>query len=258
MHAATRLLARLDAIAQSLAARPDALALLALGSVGRERERLDAYSDLDFFVIVKPEAKAAFIEQLTWLASAAPIVYSFRNTADGHKALFKDGIFCEFAVFHPDELAQTPFAPGRLIWKRDGFNEALTQPRVSQADVAPPTRDWLVGEIVCNLLIGLNRFHRGERLAAAFMVQQYAVRHLLQLAETCGEADAAVARDPFAPERRAEQRFPRWTRQLDRLMPGSERTPEAARAILDLLQRVVPVPPAMHDAIASLLGPKPT
>lgn len=249
MEPGSRLLLRLDAIAQSLAQRPEALALLALGSVGRERARLDAYSDLDFFAIVTPAAKAPFIDDLAWLGAAAPIAYSFRNTADGHKALFEDGIFCEFAVFEPGELAKIPFAPGRLIWKRDEFNEELAQPRAVAGEATPPTREWLVGEIVCNLLIGLKRFHRGEHLAAAFLVQQYAVRHLLQLADLNGMASPEATRDPFAPERRAERRFPQLAAQLDGLMPGALHTPAAARAVLSLLARLEPVPPAMRDAI---------
>ncbi len=253
MEPANRLLLRLDAIAQSLAQHPEALALLTLGSVGRERARLDAYSDLDFFAIVTPAAKAPFIDDLAWLGAAAPIAYSFRNTADGHKALFEDGIFCEFAVFEPAELAKIPFAPGLLVWKRDEFNEELAQPRAIAGEATPPTREWLVGEIVCNLLIGLNRFHRGEHLAAAFLVQQYAVRHLLQLADLNGMASPEATRDPFAPERRAEQRFPQLAAQLDGLMPGAMQTPAAARAILALLAQLEPVPPAMRDAIESLL-----
>jgi hypothetical protein len=62
--------------------------LLALGSAGLERQRLDRYSDLDFFVIVAQGYKVHYIESLDWLA-------------DGHKALMTDGIFCEFAVFEP-------------------------------------------------------------------------------------------------------------------------------------------------------------
>lgn len=253
MEPANRLLARLDAIAQSLAQRPEALALLALGSVGRERERLDAYSDLDFFVIVAPAAKTAFIDDLAWLAAAAPIVYSFRNTADGHKALFEDGIFCEFAVFEPAELPKIPFAPGVLVFKRAGFDEELAQPRAVAGETTTPTREWLVGEILCNLLIGLNRFHRGERLAAAFMVQQYAVRHLLQLADLKGMASPLAPRDPFAPERRAERRFPQLAAQLDRLMPGAADTPAAVRAILALLAQLEPVPAPMRAALESRL-----
>ena len=44
---------RLASLARELSGRDDALALLALGSVGTETARLDAWSDLDFFVLVR-------------------------------------------------------------------------------------------------------------------------------------------------------------------------------------------------------------
>ncbi len=111
------LLDRLSAIGESLARRESALALLGLGSVGLERERLDRYSDLDFFAIVRPGYKGQYLDDLSWLADVAPIAYSFRNTRDGYKLLYADGIFCEFAVFEESELTQIPFAPIRLIGK---------------------------------------------------------------------------------------------------------------------------------------------
>ena len=99
MHKRELLLRRLDEIASSLQRTDGALALLGLGSVGLETERLDEYSDLDFFVVVRDGCKAAFIESLGWLERVRPIAFAYRNTPDGHKALFDDGVFCEFAVF---------------------------------------------------------------------------------------------------------------------------------------------------------------
>jgi hypothetical protein len=55
---------RLASLALSLSVREDALALLALGSVGAETDRLDAWSDLDFFVLVSDGAKARYIQNL--------------------------------------------------------------------------------------------------------------------------------------------------------------------------------------------------
>ena len=78
------LLARLDAIAASVAAHGDAQALIGLGSVGQDTARLDAWSDLDFFLIVDPGAKARYLDDLGWLAAAHPLAWSFRNTGDGH------------------------------------------------------------------------------------------------------------------------------------------------------------------------------
>ncbi len=72
------LLERLDAIGQTIAQTDDALVLLGLGSVGQELERLDDYSDLDFFVIAKPGKKARFIEQLDWLENTYLYTFNFK------------------------------------------------------------------------------------------------------------------------------------------------------------------------------------
>jgi hypothetical protein len=53
MNDSLPLLYRLDEIGKSLEKSGHALALIGLGSVGLELERLDQYSDLDFFVIVQ-------------------------------------------------------------------------------------------------------------------------------------------------------------------------------------------------------------
>jgi hypothetical protein len=110
-----KLLTRLDEIGQSLAQSGHGLALIGLGSVGTELARIDAYSDLDFFAIVETGYKTQYIEDLSWLSRLCPIAYSFRNTVDGYKLLYTDGIFCEFAVFEPAELSHIPFAAGRKV-----------------------------------------------------------------------------------------------------------------------------------------------
>ena len=123
------LLSRLNDIGASLAHSNRAVALIGLGSVGIEVDRLDKFSDLDFFAIVESDYKAEFIEHLDWLGSICPIAYSFRNTPDGHKLLFLDGVFCEFAVFEERELPEIPFAPGRIIWRKQGVPDTLALPQ---------------------------------------------------------------------------------------------------------------------------------
>jgi lincosamide nucleotidyltransferase len=92
-------LQRLQEIARNLADETRALALLALGSIGRDRQRLDEHSDLDFFVIAtQPEA---LLSDLRWLGQ--PLQWAHRDTPDGCKALV-DGLFHEFAVFPPDRF----------------------------------------------------------------------------------------------------------------------------------------------------------
>jgi hypothetical protein len=249
-----RLLARLDALAASLAATPGALALIGQGSTGADQHRLDAYSDLDFFVIVAPGCKAPFLADLSWLSRPAPLAYAFRNTPDGYKALYADGLFCEFAVFEPAELAAIHGGASRGLWQAPDFDLAPYQ-RPDQPPPPPRDVEWLVGEALTNLYIGLGRYHRGEKLSALRFVQGYAVDRLVELADQSprGPDD----RDPFVPERRFEQRHPALADQLPACLPGYDHTPAAARAILARLEQFAPLNPALRQAILDLSTPGP-
>lgn len=200
----------LDAMAERLAGDPSALALLALGSAGRQQDRLDEHSDLDFFVIAND--KHRFLDDLMWLGA---VQWSHRDTPDGCKALVAD-VFCEFAVFTPDELKRIRFEPGRVVWQREGV--ALPLQNVPDT----PSAHWLIDEILSNLYVGLHRWLRGERLSAMRFIQGEALDNYLRL---------VGAADPFTPSRRAE----RLGLPFDRLAGGYGRSVESARLILDAL-----------------------
>lgn len=232
-HAAL-LLNRLDAIGHALAQSGHALALIGLGSVGLETQRIDAWSDLDFFAIVQPGHKARYVQQLDWLAAAHPLVWSVQNTADGHKALMADGVLCEFAVFEPAELDAIPFAPGRVVWKRPEVSDSIATPRRPVPGAQLPDEAWIVGEALSCLYVGLQRWHRGEKLSAARFVQGHALDRLIELDAL---RTAAPAGDPFNRERRLEQRQPTLADELPQLVPGYAHTPQAALAMLAALRR---------------------
>ena len=242
------LLKRLDEIGRSLQESGHALALIGLGSVGLELDRLDAYSDLDFFVIVEPGYKHGYMADLHWLSDLCPIAFYFANTKDGYKLLFADGIFCEFAVFEPEELPSIPFAPGRIVWKQPHVPESIAWPLI--AHDAPPGHDmdWLLGEALTNLLVGLARERRGERLSAMRFIQGYAVDRVLELAGTVEDAQTA-AKDTFSNERRFERRYPRVARQLPSFAQGYDRNRESALAILDFLEQQFSVNAELAAAI---------
>ena len=258
-----RLLGRLEAIGTALRESRHALALIGLGSVGLELERLDRYSDLDFFVIVEPGHKARYIDRLDWLEAAHPLAWHYRNTADGHKALSTDGVFCEFAVFEPEELATIPFAPGRVVWRRPDVDESIARPRRPLPQARLPDEAWIVGEVLGCLYVGLQRWLRGEKLAATRLVQAHAVDRLIELDALRGSGTAAPGNvDPFSRERRLEQRQPALARELPRLLPGYDFTPQAALAVLAALERRgADVNAAMRERIEELVaqsqGPRP-
>jgi lincosamide nucleotidyltransferase B/F len=245
------LLKRLDEIGHSLERSGHALALIGLGSVGLELDRLDSYSDLDFFVIVEAGHKHAYLDSLQWLSNVHPIAFSFLNTEDGYKVLFEDGIFCEFAVFEGTELEHIPFAPGRIVWKRTEIPDTFGQPITFPASKQKRDKDWLLGEALTNIYVGLNREKRGEKLSATRFIQGYAVDRLLELVEYVESANETF-RDPFVNERRFEQRFPVLTSQVNTWMQGYEKNCESALAMLEFLEDYFEVNEAIAKAIREL------
>jgi lincosamide nucleotidyltransferase B/F len=250
------LLQRLGDIGRSLEHSEHALALIGLGSVGLELERLDSHSDLDFFVIVKDGFKSAYLENLSWLTDLAPVAYQFQNTGDGFKLLFEDDVFCEFAVFELHELSSIPFAAGRIVWKAAQIPDSIAQP-MRTSNSSNFDLGWNLGEALTNIYIGLKRLARGEKLSAARFVQQYALDRILELADhleagtTSG--NTTILRDPFNRERRLEQRCPRFTHHLKDFVQGYERTAESALAMLDWLEVNFSIDPGMARAIRDSL-----
>jgi hypothetical protein len=246
----THLLERLEEIGRSLANTPHALALLGLGSAGRETDRMDNYSDLDFFVLVESGWRQHFLEDLSWLSSVAPIAFKFMNTDDGYKLLFEDGIFCEFAVFEPEQLVDIPFAPGRIVWKAEGVPESINQPQPTSPQ-KPKKIEWLIGEAVTNLYVGLGRERRGEKLSATRFIQGYAVDRIIELSVMMVEP-ASTNIDPFDLARRYEALYPTLATHLPQFLQGYDKNCQSALAILAFLDYHFTINPAMKAAITEL------
>ncbi len=240
---------RLQEIAQSLAQYEHALALLGLGSAGVETERMDEFSDLDFFVIVQAGCKAEFLNDLSWLDSICPIAYHFANTADGYKLLFADGIFCEMAIFELEELHSAIYSAGRILWKRPQVPAEIAIPAVKNSPILHDP-EWLIGEALTNLYVGMARDLRGEKLSAMRFIQYYAVDRLVELTELIEPAQGCF-KDEFSAERRFEMHHPLTCAQLPDFMQGYKHNPESALAILDFLELHFSVNPAMSQAIRS-------
>ena len=251
MTAREVLLDRLDAIARSLASRPDAIALLGVGSVGRDLDRIDEHSDLDFFVIVEDEAKQRYLDDIDWLREAAPIVYDFENTLDGRKILFADGIYAEYAVFTLREVTSATFMPGRIVWQRadapDGLGDAGALPAQSPLD----TPEFHLNEALTNLYVGLHRDARGEHLSGMRLIQVHAIDRLLTYLDLTGEGLDARP-DAFAVERRVESRLAGAAFPFAPTMRGYEHNRESALAILGWIESRASVNTALAASIREL------
>lgn len=246
-----QLLGRLSQVAEVLERSGKGVALLGAGSTGLELERLDQFSDLDFLAVVAEGSKDEFVSSLAWLEAVHPIAYAYRNTVDGYKVLFADGIFAEFGILTPTELTAIPYPPTRIVWKTDAFDERQAQGNDLPPQGGKPSLEWLIGEILTNLYVGLSRYKRGEKLAAFHLVQVHAVNRIVELAPYI-EAAQSLPSDIFARERRFEGRFPGVSAPLSAFMQGYDATPQSARAILEFLNERFEVNKTMREAILNL------
>jgi len=225
--------------------------VLGLGSVGTDSERLDDHSDLDFFVVVDDGAKERYLTDLAWLEDAGSVAYSFANSVDGRKVLWADGLYAEYAIFTLDELRAGSYFGARVVWAREDAPDGI---ELAGRPLPPSPYDlpeYQVGEALTNLYIGLHRDLRGERLAAARLIQAHAIDRLLTYLDLTGAA-ARPRQDPFAVERGAERRFPSDVLPLADMVPGYERNLEAALAILAWLEARTEVSTQLADAIRSV------
>jgi hypothetical protein len=247
-----RILIRIEEIKNSVSHIEGTKAYLTLGSAGAEVERLDDYSDIDFFLIVESGYKKRFIENLDWLSEISPVGFCFQNTKDGHKLLYTDGIFCEFAVFEESEMKTAVFSKGLLRWHASDFDQSLCIPSVQHTPDYPASLEWALNEALTCLYVGLNRYARGELLSGTRFVQNYAV-DLIISTSTYLMDEIPNGADAFQHERRYEGRFPELAKVLPDMIQGYTRTKESAVKILNFIERYHHVNPWLKSEILRLI-----
>ncbi|MCF7931732.1 MAG: hypothetical protein K9K93_01000 [Acholeplasmataceae bacterium] len=238
----TRLIERIDAIGHHLSIIDGVLAMIALGSIGEERFRLDRYSDLDFFVVVEDDLKPTLIDDLSWLSYIHPLVYAFKNTKDGYKVLFADHIYGEFAVFKRSEIDHVTQAKGRMIYQHpDYHNDRLEQEKGAIPKLKKDSVEYAANEALTNIYVGLQRYHRGEKLSAHRLVEVHALNQILSILHLIDDEDTDVATDLFSLDRRLEKRYPEFSKRLPEMLSGYARFDRSAEAILNFLKTIYPI-----------------
>lgn len=241
-----KLLFRLEEIGKSLKNTGLAKALIGFGSVA-ETDRMDAYSDLDFIAVAKKGKKLALIENIDWLTSCAPVDYYYLFTEDGYKLFYRDNIFCDFGILEEEELQQIPHAKGRIIWCESEFDHRYALP-TNENNSEVTDIDWVLGEALTSIYVGLCRYARGEKLSALKNIQNIALEHILSCSHLI-DKEKSKLKDPFQNERRFEKRFPSLTEFLPKMMQGYEKSPESALAILVFMDSHFQINTFMRDKI---------
>jgi hypothetical protein len=245
-------LIRLDRLAAHVATDPRVQAVLGLGSAGVETHRFDDHSDIDFFLVVETtETKRRYLEDISWLQGfGSQVAYSFVNDPNGRKALLADGLFLEYAIFTPDQLAALPVIGARVVWSREPLDPLTLEAALPPA-TAIGTVDFHLNEALTNLYIGLHRELRGEHLAAMRFIQVYAVDRVLALLRL-DPATTLDHPDHFEATRRIERACLPGGLPLRRMIPGYTHNLDAARAVLAWLTAHHDTDPAIVAAIQEL------
>ncbi|QDO89443.1 MULTISPECIES: hypothetical protein [Ornithinimicrobium] len=245
-------LLRLDDLAVHVATDPHVQAVLGLGSAGVQTHRFDDHSDIDFFLITDTiDTKDRYLQDTSWLQGfGGQVAFSFVNDPNGRKALLADGLFLEYAIFTPEQLAALPVTGARVVWSR-GRVDPLALGAALPAATAMDTVDFHLNEALTNLYVGLHRELRGEHLAATRFIQVYAVDRVLALVrlDPATELDHP---DPFEATRRIENASLPGGLPLHQMIRGYTDNLNAARAVLAWLTTHHDTAPAIVAAIREL------
>jgi hypothetical protein len=224
-----------ERVSDRLAADERVLALVALGSTAVPELR-DGHSDHDFWLVVSAGAKAAYLEENSWLPNAALIVAAVRQGAHYCTILDQTGHVVEFGVFEVSELPSGRLGRYSVLFDRHGIAAELTE----IAGWSPSRRARLDDRPECELLLitlltGARRAARGERLSAHRYLVSFALDILLGLLRRREESSPLQWSDPLDPWRRFEQVNPPLASELR----SAVRLPEARAAarLLEIAER---------------------
>lgn len=227
-----------ERLRERLSRRDRVVGLVALGSMAAADYVPDQWSDHDFFVVVEPGAQAAFRSDLSWLPGHEQIALAFAETEHGVKVLYDDGHLLEFAVFDDAELSLAKVNRYRVLVGQGDLERRMAEVRTETVRSAETGRRddlWLLGQFVTNLLVGVGRYRRGERLSGNAYVRSHALSHLLVLVARHVPAERAALLDDLDATRRFDMVYPEIGREIDAAL--CEPVPVAAARLLDLARR---------------------
>lgn len=251
---------RLGQIRSAIEARPEMLSV----SLPQENETLqtlrDNDCDIQFTLVVTNGAKGQYLNDLSWLMDIQHIAFTFCRCPGHFRFLFSDGIYCDLTVLDQQEFASHqgvnyPFASLR---KGQSGNPQLIAPEEppqnSNAIEQHDTR-WLMGELLTNLLIGLRRYTKGDKLSAFYLIQHHGLSRLLALIAKW-EANQDQAKSRISNTATCfEQSYPQVASKVSQFALGYDQSPQSAFAILKYVEQHENVNYFLKDQLLNLIQP---
>jgi len=211
-------------------------ALVGIGSLAQP-ERVDRWSDHDFWVITTAEGQAHFLNDLSWLPDQATIALALRPATEYYTVLYTTGHIAEFAVFALTDLARGQLDHYRMLFDKNDIHMQLQAVYARTQDKQQNTDSTrTIGHFLVSLCTGAARDARGERLSAHTYIFQYALDDLLTLIAQHIPAQQPDRADRFDPRRRFEQGYPDLSALLEPILALAPTA--AALRLLDLAEQL--------------------
>jgi len=239
-----------QALAAAAAETEHVLGFMWAGSAA-DTDRIDEWSDHDFFLIVKVGHAESFRNDLSWLPYFEQIAWLARESDHGFKVVYHNGQVLEFAVFDTDELMLARVNHFDVVLDRtdieERVNEIYAKPHASRYSVAEN-----LGIFYTLLLIGVGRFRRGEVLIAGQFVRSYAVDHLVQAVKKTIDSADPQQRDVLDIYRRVELEYPELGIQIGVLQASDVET--CARGLMHVANSNLPSFSDLHESAKTVLS----
>lgn len=196
-------------LVESVATFDDVEGLVLLGSTAAV-ERIDEWSDHDFYLVVREGTQERFRTDLSWLPDSEQIAFAVRETEHGLKVVYRSGAVLEFAVASGFEVMTFGGSPYAVVLDRADVAERMA----AAPTTPPPTEPDDLREFrlfLSLVLIGVGRARRGEELAGGQLVRTYAAERLLTVLRhrlTPVSVTGGAAPDPYNVFRRFEAAYP--------------------------------------------------
>lgn len=250
----TRFIKYSESLTDSCIRNPKIIGLVLVGSTA-ETERVDEWSDHDFFVITETGDQEALRRDLAWLPNSTAIAFWFRETEHGLKVVYNTGEVLEFAIFDCNELSGCMVNHHRLAYGNDEVRNALAiaKNRLPEVVVGDDLADFR--HFLSVIVIQVGRARRGELLTAGQGIRGTAATALLKVFTRRLPADSRL--DRLDVSRRFEFAHP----EIGKLISDAlEQDPEsAAQDLLEIsLTHLAPLwneyPKAEVDVVKDVLS----
>lgn len=246
----------LDMLVASLSAREDVVGIVGMGSTA-DASRVDEWSDHDVAIITEPASTALFRDGLAWLPDTGDLVLSTVEHHGGGKAVYRDGHLVEWGVATLESLRSWAADDYRVLFDRGGVAAVMAEiaSRPFAANEADAQRD--VAVFLFELLHGVGRWRRGERISGGNVIRNEATAALIRAARALLPSQDAATLDRLDGFRRVERAYPELAAQIAEAVAQS---PEAAaRRLLDIATEHLGIgtkglPPTAVSAVRRRLG----